>query len=346
MEEDSPSRTETPAFEFDTTALPSHQRFEGWRDCIEAAFNLQPVGHKDDFQATIKGWLFGENVITQSKTAPLHWQRDLQLAARSGVDGYLVQLYEDGGYSGVTGRRELTVRPGDVVVHDMTGTSRTTTGTSHVISLLIPRHMLDNQLGREADLNGLVLSRDTPLGAFAASSIRGLAKTIPLLSSTEADFIATGAAGLIASLLNAQAGEMDAVRSAMLTSLTERALDYIRANLAGDLSVATLCAALHVSRSHLHRAFADVGGVANAVRRLRLTTAWTELRNPSNRRLSISMIAYRCGFSNDAHFSTQFKDAFGLRPSEARHVTRHSDDDPRHILTRWISPWMGTGVKK
>ena len=66
------------------------------------------------------------------------------------------------------------------------------------------------------------------------------------------------------------------------------------------------------------------------------------LIDPLQRERQVSAIAFDCGFSNEAHFSRAFRQAFGMTPSEARSFVRRSRgpggqaDDGDDRYRRWL----------
>lgn len=95
------------------------------------------------------------------------------------------------------------------------------------------------------------------------------------------------------------------------------ATDYIENNLATDLSIKTLCKALHVSKNVLYQRFNDVYGctVNEYITKRRLRKAEKLLRNTDE---NIAAISEAVGFYNYTYFSKIFKSHTGLTPSEYR----------------------------
>ena len=84
-----------------------------------------------------------------------------------------------------------------------------------------------------------------------------------------------------------------------------------------DFSINDLAQELFLSRSQVHRKIKALTGMSTSIyiRSVRLQKAKNLL---SSTGLSISEIAYQCGFKSPAYFSQVFKDSFGIPPSAAR----------------------------
>lgn len=97
-----------------------------------------------------------------------------------------------------------------------------------------------------------------------------------------------------------------------------RVMDYIEANLDGDLSLQMLARVANFSTFHFHRIFRSIVGetLYQFIQRRRLEKAASCLRaNPAR---SVTEIAFDCGFSGSAAFARAFKEAFGVSASQWR----------------------------
>jgi len=96
-----------------------------------------------------------------------------------------------------------------------------------------------------------------------------------------------------------------------------QAIDWISANLDGDLSLERVAAAAHFSPFHFHRVFKALTGesVLAFVTRLRLERALFLMRTA--RDSSLTAIAQACGLGSSSSFSRSFKKHFGVAPSAA-----------------------------
>jgi AraC family transcriptional regulator len=93
--------------------------------------------------------------------------------------------------------------------------------------------------------------------------------------------------------------------------------DYIEEHLAEDLAIATLAALIPMSQFHFARAFkAAVGEPPHRyIMQRRIERAKILL---SVMRLSVAEVCYQTGFSNQSHFTAQFRKAIGMTPKQFR----------------------------
>lgn len=93
--------------------------------------------------------------------------------------------------------------------------------------------------------------------------------------------------------------------------------DFVEEHLAEDLTIAKLASVAHVSQFHFARAFKATTGqsphryvIQQRIERAKLLLSVT--------RLSVSEVACRVGFSNQSHFTAQFRKATGTTPKVYR----------------------------
>lgn len=93
--------------------------------------------------------------------------------------------------------------------------------------------------------------------------------------------------------------------------------DYIEDHLADELSIATLAALIPMSQFHFARAFKSAIGEPphRYITQRRIDRAKMLL---SVTKLSAAEIAYQVGFSNQSHFTAQFRKSVGMTPKQFR----------------------------
>lgn len=94
-------------------------------------------------------------------------------------------------------------------------------------------------------------------------------------------------------------------------------LDYVEANLGGDLSIARLASVAHLHRTHFSKRFRETYGIAPAayVRKRRIEAVMQLLRETDQ---TLAAIAAKAGFHDAFHLSKTFKQITGVTPRNFR----------------------------
>ncbi len=97
----------------------------------------------------------------------------------------------------------------------------------------------------------------------------------------------------------------------------ERILEYMKQNVENDFSLDDISALFQMSKSSVIRKFKENTGITpyDFFMELKIGRALELLNDPKNRVIDV---AVQCGFKNHSHFSSVFKKATGLTPTEYR----------------------------
>ena len=101
-----------------------------------------------------------------------------------------------------------------------------------------------------------------------------------------------------------------------------KVMDYIEKHLDEEITLDKVAKIACFSPFHFHRIFSSLTSetLNTFIQRIRIEKAAQQLRNDDN--ISISEIAYNCGFGSVAHFSRTFRKYFGLTAKEFRETEK------------------------
>lgn len=329
-----------PVVRFTTAGLPAGDCFAAWSRTVSALFDrCAPHSRRGAarFSASLTAYHFGAFLLCHSRADAARYIRSAQRSRLDDLDHYLIHLplQQTGGFaSGFGGGDAMRrLRPMDVAIVDLALPSGYVAGAGEAISLIVPRAGLSLLLRDPDRQHGRILRRDQPMTAMLAQHLIALNSIAPRFGLHEATALASTVLGLVAVCLGfdtpatARAPPLPPPSSfAAKESLARRVRAYIEQNLHREaLTPELIVRELAISRSQLYRQFEAYGGVRHYVRRRRLRQSLLAICNPLQSGQRIADIAYEKGFSDEAHFSRLFRDAFGLSPREARRAVQRGD---------------------
>jgi AraC family transcriptional regulator len=105
-------------------------------------------------------------------------------------------------------------------------------------------------------------------------------------------------------------------------SRINKVMDYVEKHFNEEITLDKIAQIACFSPFHFHRIFSTLTNetLNTFIQRLRIEKAAQQLRNEEN--ISISEIAFNCGFGSTAHFSRTFRKYFGLTAKEFRETEK------------------------
>ncbi len=283
-------------------------------------------GPSDDFAAQIATFHLGAALLTDARLPRLRHDRTPLLAARSGIDHYLVFVYRCGQCHQRIGSDELVIKPGDVGVMDMSCAARTLivppSGErfARPISMILPRTVLAPLLPGASALGQQRIRRDSFHGRALRELLLNLRHHAEHIGIAESESAVRAAAALVAGGVDPARGaplEADAALGAATRIAIESFIE--RADTPPDqLRVSALCQRFGVSRATLYRMFEADGGLVHRVREHQLRRALGVLTSPALGHRRIVDIALQHGFTTESSFIRAFRRRFGATPGEVR----------------------------
>ncbi len=177
--------------------------------------------------------------------------------------------------------------------------------------------------GRRIDpLDAPLIMPPEGLAGVLAGSLASAVEGFDALTAPEWEAVAAGLAEMLLALLRSaaasghEAGGATSAQAALLRRLhqsIERHLDD------PDFAPARAAEANGISERYLHRLFETTDdSFAHTLRDRRLLRCRQDLADPAEGHQTVSEIAFRCGFTDAAHFSRAFRERFGVSPRAYR----------------------------
>ncbi|PKA45361.1 AraC family transcriptional regulator [Rhizobium sullae] len=301
---------------FETESLPPYQQFPAWQEhmAVLSDTRLPDNVHPDDgFVARQAVWNLGGMLLLQQTIPAFSYERSPDTVRFSPIDHWQITFLRAGRtWTGNAGR-VVQNEPGMIEVrslgHPFSGRALATDS----VSLIVPVDLFADRGGLTTASNNVVLgghrakllidhlsSVETNLDRFTHDDLQGVK-----------DRLREMVFDTITPLVDRDGGNDQISQIGLMT----RARRFILSNLAlPHLTPDALGRELAISRTRLYELFETSGGVANYIRRRRLSAAHAMLADPSDTR-KIAEVGLAIGFDSAANFSRAFTQQFGYSPS-------------------------------
>jgi AraC-like DNA-binding protein len=298
------------------------QRLKYWRDTIcdyffqaECASTLNT-----DFSGKISATHHGEIALVRIEADFSTLRRDKSHIARQSEAAYLLLSCERGALDIQQNGQDLTLRPGDMVLMDLTEPSSGGNIDATAGSLVrLPAQTVEMMLGSGHGGVGKVMTSDRPFCRIAHDLIAMTTTLGPSLNPAKLDVLVPSILDMVAVSLAVMQGA-EPSQPAYRGALTARVKGFIKLHLHDPLlSTDMIAAAFRLTPRQIQRIFALQGQtVGQYIREQRLALCKRKLDDPALRNLSIADIARSVGFVSQAHFSRVFTEQYGVSPSQHR----------------------------
>jgi AraC family transcriptional activator of tynA and feaB len=304
-----------------TAEMPERERLAYWVDAVCDTFIHVDCEPKPDCPlcGEIISLSVGKlRIGTVSSTAQVITRSPRQIA-RDDADVFNIGVQLSGCAVMSQDGRQVSLRPGDLVLHDSSRPWQLTfDGTFSQMVLQVPRVDLTYRLGSLEHLGALRIDGAVGIGAMLSQLLRVLPSQFEKIPTGAHTWFAENLLDLTATAFLAQQ-ELAPPPSADLA--LARVKLWIETHLTEDLSAPRIASECHLSTRHLNRLFRrDQTTVMRYVWKRRLARCHHDLIDPSMHSRSITELAFAAGFNDLSHFSRSYKQRYGRAPREARHM--------------------------
>lgn len=300
-------------------AIERDEAYQHWLATIKQVcgnFAARPL--EDDFHGEIDTSYAGSLKLSTVTTRNVNLYRTRQ-EIRHGNDAWFYTVFQLSGQAHIEqDDRQVRLETGDMTLIDASRPcSILWQQTSRQVSLLLPRQLLENSL-RGSGISAVTrLERSLPMVQLSQRLLHE-SMSSPSLSASESEAALEAMVCLLRPMLHRQAvtptrreKQFQKIMTLIDDAIQE---EHLRPEwLAGETGM---------SVRSLYRLFADKGlVVAQYIKNRRLDLCARALQSARDDE-KLAGIGYRWGFSDHSHFSTAFKQRFGMSPGEYRKRAR------------------------
>ena len=304
-------------FGYDSAALNQRDRFDAYRQLYAPGADVSSIG--DDFRAAMAGWRLDRALLYDRRLNGVAHERDDGRVRRDAMEHFTLTLVVAGEFHADAGAGFRRVRPGEVLLMDMTRPARNRAPAAHIVTMSMARDRVARLTPSQRRLHGQVLGVDQAglLGDHMASLARRGAGLTPamLMPVTRIGVDLLGAA--LAGAPDREYGAID-----VAAARTDRVRAHIEERLfEPGFGPEAVMARFALSRATLYRDFQQWGGLAAYIRRRRVEALSERLADPEDHQ-SLAQLAAQLGFSTETRQSEAFLAHFGMRPGAYRETVR------------------------
>jgi AraC-like DNA-binding protein len=305
---------------FTTDTVHPRDRFDYWHDvaCKRIVLHDCKSDARHNFFAHLQGIDVGGLTLLKHRSAAMVSTRTRAYIAKSSSDDVLLCRGLSGTSRFDQAGRVLALEPGGITLLDpITPYEATVEDGTEMMVAKFDRRELEARLGFVGDLTLLPLHA-APLGRLLSNLLDTAAQS--KLPAPETRYVVHGALDLVAMCAGACVPDHAVTVSSRKAIKILQLREAIESRL-GDpnLTPADIATAVGCSVRYANMLLAEHDmSVWRLVLKLRLERCRRALSNPACQHRTITDIALQWGFKNVAHFSSAFKNEFGVSPSECR----------------------------
>jgi AraC-like DNA-binding protein len=300
---------------------------EARRDAVRAAHDRAGVPRQVDLlnphaveSTRIEAWMFGSVKMLSPDSPGMRVIRDSASGQLDPMIALCVQAR--GSAHSIEAYRHQHLIPGDLVMVGPTARNEfVLRGATTAIEIPFDDIGVTVELARRA--SGHLAA--SPLFQLVGSHLLALRAEADLVSSSAAAVeVGTATTQLVRALIVSAAGQEQSARSALSDALVPRVFAYVRQHLTDkDLTPVTIARAHNISVRYLYK-LCDAAGVklVEWIIAERLEGARRDLTSPSRDNRTIALISQQWGFKDPSHFSSRFRNAYGMSPRELQQHSR------------------------
>ena len=323
-----PNNSSLDIVEFDSQVLEQDNVFEFWREGIRPLILGETKEDHDSSHLYHKLVKLDQIVVCKGGFSSQRFIRDRKhLLRHDDSDHIMMQWFSKGGCNVYNGGRDFVESSEHIVMVDLgyETFSSTISPFSELITVIMPRELLQEYWGPIDNLAGLSLPVNSTKGALLKNFMISLCEELDTIKPADASTVAQATVHMVSSMFQSRFKQINVTEGIVEVELRLLIKDFIAANLRNpQLSIDMLVKKFNCSRATLYRIFQTQGGVAHYINRLRLQRCYKRLVSSNVKRSQITAIAQYWGFSNRQQFTRQFKQHFGISPSDL--VTSGADN--------------------
>ena len=305
-----------------SSARALSDRHDRWASFVASTFCKFSIRTRPESNFRVNAWARSENGFLIARFATVAGRAQLERTAADiradGRDGYCLYVPLHGNHEIRQCNRKVVCSPSSLTLLSTAEPYvQSKLGDNDTLYLWIPRAFVDQRIVSGPDICARLVDAREGVARLAADTLGSLYRESANMS-TDQFLGAAHAAGDLVLLAVAGAADLMSDRRSVRASNLVRIKRIFRARFSDpELSLADVAHECGLSLRYLHDLFRDDGRTAREYlqgERLLAARRMFERSQPGS--TSVTDVCLACGFSNPSQFSTAFRRAFGVCPSD------------------------------
>lgn len=297
------------------------ERFSYWRDVLCNVYvTLEPeTSSRTQFQGVVTDHAFDQIAISTVSSLKQTIARTPKGISRDTNAYCFLNLQVAGTCRTTQNHRTAVTVPGQFTIVDSSEPFLLDYASDswEQYSFKLPKHLLESHIGGE--IVARTVSDQTPVGKVVVDFLTSVAQHPEEFRDSSFD-VTKSIIDLVAMALRATAPDpAEEQRRTFRSVLCRSVLRHIEFNFADPaITPALVATQFGISTRYLHKLLEEHGETfGQIILAKRLERCASELRQGAH--LTISEVAFRCGFNDMSYFSRAFRRRFGVTPRDFRH---------------------------
>jgi AraC-like DNA-binding protein len=308
---------------FSTAAIEKAKRYAAWQEAICDVYVHVDVNSekRSDYDGFIREAQFGSVMMTDVLLSEQKISRRSRHIAKLDKDCFYVQFIQQGKINVLQAGDTLVTNGAIGAIFCATESyDLECVGKIRSFYLELPRKAFADRFSNDRIPVAATMGTSRGLGRIAAEFCSTLAAEGAALDAAVRACLGEELMDVIALALDAGQGDEPSADHAVQQARLRSVKAWIEEHLADpDLSLEKIAKHNGISLRHLHYLFKLTDMSASEwIWDRRLQHSYDVLARRELGNLSITEVAYRSGFNSSSHFSTAFRQKFGMRPSDLK----------------------------
>ena len=303
-----------------TDSIRAQERFSYWRDAVcNAVFGISIEAPPDRFTARIMARSSGPLRFAKSESTSYRIARSRQDIAKASADHYSIYLQLSGQTISVLNDETTVLNANDIAFYDGREPFHGLHSGCRAIAV-VPRAIIDRRAPWLKQRRSHKLDSSSPFVELVRHHLLALNDNHTELTDTATSLLTENLCNLVALATVADVPPSRLQPELQIEAMLAACRQHIHEP---ELSPQFIADRVGISLRTLHSRFKQIGQTfGHWVLDHRLEACHSALRDPSQRALNISEIAYRWGFNDLSYFNRAFRTRFEMTPSDCRGAPR------------------------